>query len=137
MDLKRTKISNTILILSVVVILFHLFCLYYIAPKLLEIWQETNPELRDEVLKSLVANIPFIVTFFVGILSILIFPATFFIQNRGITKKKWLLVIVALLVYFLNLYLILAVVCLGIYLWKMWEEFQGFRNARERERNRI
>ena len=114
-----------------------MFCLYYVAPKLLEIWQETNPELRDEVLKSLVTNIPFIVTFLVGITSALVFPAIFIIQNRGITQKKWMLVIVALLVYALNLYLVLAVVCLGIYLWKMWKEFQGFRNAREGERNRI
>ena len=125
--LERAKINNAILVLSAVVVLFHIFLVYYFGSMVLEISQEADEEARDEMLEASVVNAPFIITVLIGACSVLILPAAFFIKNRGITDKKWLLAICAVAVYLLSLYLLVAVACLGIYLWNMWEEFQSFR----------
>ncbi len=95
--LKRVLINDAILVLSAIVVLFHIFLVYYIVPMVLNISRQTDPEARDAMLEALVINTPFIITLSIAILSILILPLAFFLKNRGITNRKWLLVIGTLL----------------------------------------
>lgn len=118
MDFKKICVDKTILILSMIVIIFQIYGMVYLTPKIQIIMQTTDGAERRELIKASALNIPFLAIFVVGVLSTLAFPAVFFIKNRAITAKKWLLVIIALAVYFLNLYLVLAIIVLGLYLWK-------------------
>ncbi len=128
MNLNKIRLNKTILTLAFIVILFQFFGLAYIVPRMMEIAKASDEATRNHLFQSLGQNIPFLVTFVVGGLSTLIFPAMFFIINRNITTKKWLLVIIALGVYFLKGgYIVLATICLGLYLWRMWEDFQSYR----------
>ena len=130
MDLKRIQINNIILILAVLIILFQLFGAGYIRPKMLKIMQETDHVARGEMVKSLMLNPKFIVWLLLGALSSFILPAYFFIKNWAVFPKKWIPIILMILVYLFNLAHILAVICLGFYLWKIFQEIQDFRKQK-------
>jgi len=130
--LAKFKVSGVTLFLAVVTVFFQIYAIVYLTPQIMELNQEMNDANREQMIKSLFMNIPFIFVFVIGINSTLVFPAHFFIKNRAVTEKKWLLVIMVLVVYFLNLYLLLAILCLSVYLWKFWQEFQVFRQTNKK-----
>lgn len=126
--LSKIKISSVTLFLATVTVAFQVYVIVYVFPYMTKIMQETDKVARLEMAKSFALNVPLILIFLVGVISTLVLPLHFFIKNRTVIRK-WLMIVMALAVYFLNLYLLLAVFCLFIYLGNVWQEFMAFRRS--------
>lgn len=124
---RKVKIDNLTLILSVASVVFAIFAHFYIMPHFVEFLRENNPERKKQLLFGFMLDVRFIIPTLLGALSALVLPIYFCIKNIHSFSKKWPLITITIIIFFFNLNPWLALFCLFWYMLKFWDEFQQFR----------